>query len=127
MGTERIHLRAAFFIGGLKVQLEPEGGGIVLVFLHGEDVAAAIIGILNVLHQRGVDLFGLRGGEGIVLCVGVLIVIVAVAVEETRRVAEVLAAVAEDAAEHGLSAHIERVHARRGGRGHGEVASPQIE
>ena len=128
MGAERIHLRAAFFIGGLKVQLEPEGdGGIILVFLHGEDVAAAIIGILNVLHQRGVDLFSLRGGEGIVLCVGVLIVIVAVAVEEARRVAEVIAAVAEDTAEHGLSAHIERVHARRGGRGHGEVASPQVE
>lgn len=81
------------------------------MLLHGEDVAAAVIGILNVLHQRGVDLPGLRGGEGIVLCVGVLIVIVAIAVEETRRVAEVLVAVAEDAAKHGLSAHIERVHA----------------
>ena len=38
-----------------------------------------------------------------------------------------LVAVAEDAAKHGLSARIEHVHARRGGRGHGEVASPQID
>ena len=97
------------------------------MLLHGEDVAAAVIGILNVLHQRGVDLFGLRSGEGIVLSTGVIIVIVAIAVEETRRVAEVLVAVAEDAAKHGLSAHIERVYARRGGRGHSEVTSPQID
>ncbi len=55
LGGERIHLRAAFFVGGLKsTGRARRRWGIVLVFLHGEDVAAAVIGILNVLHQRGV-------------------------------------------------------------------------